>query len=202
MQTATSPEISYGLGWNIGKTEDGKKQVQHSGILWTYKAEEVLLPEQGYGIVMLFNSGLNAFIDYYSFTNGITQILSNHSPHQPFYNDQLLEAFMFVLILVTLVIGIRKIKNTKKWEIKYKKRTKWLLVLNIIISLLPIYLISFLPQSMAFIGGGRVIHLKGIFLMMPSVIIWLCLASLLSLIIVITLVFKMVKFNKTIQHST
>ncbi|WP_188455125.1 serine hydrolase domain-containing protein [Virgibacillus oceani] len=201
MQTASSPTISYGMGWNIGKTEDGKKQVQHSGILWTYKAEEVLLPEQGYGIVMLFNSGLNAFVDYSSFTSGISKLLSNQTPNEPFYNSQMIEMFMVVLIIITIIIGIRKLKYIKKWEGKYKKRPKWRSIIYLIFSLLPLYILVFLPQLLTFIGGGRVLNIKGIFLMMPSIIIWLGITSILSLAIVIRCVIRIPKLKNSSQIS-
>ncbi|MCF6412080.1 hypothetical protein [Pseudalkalibacillus salsuginis] len=192
MQTPANPTIPYGMGWAIDKTDEGKKQVMHGGILWTYKAEEVLLPDQGYGIVMMFNSGLNAFVDYSSFPSGISKILLNQPTTEPFYNSQIIEIFMVVLIIATIMIGIRKIKYIKKWEEKFKKRPKWWFILSLTFTLLPFFVFIFLPQLMTFIGGGRVISMKGIFLMMPSIIIWLGIASVFSLIHVISRITRII----------
>ncbi|MFC0418075.1 serine hydrolase [Cytobacillus solani] len=195
MQTSASSEISYGMGWNIGETEDGKKQVQHSGILWTYKAEEVLLPEDGYGVVMLFNSGLNTFVDYSSFISGITKILANHPPEESFFGSKLLEIGMIVLIVLTIILEIRNLLRITDWEKKYKKRPKWLSFFYLIIRLIPLFLLIFIPQIMTFIGGGRVLNQKGIFMTMPSIIIWLGIASIMSLIIVISRMIRIFQFK-------
>lgn len=174
------------MGWNIGETEDGKKLVQHSGILWTYKAEEVLLPDDGFGVVILFNSGLNTFVDYSSFTDGITKLFANNLPEESFWSSQLIEIGMIVLIVLTIILEIRNLLNITNWEKKYRKRPKWCSFFYLIIRLIPLFLLILIPQIMTFIGGGRVLNQKGIFMTMPSIIIWLGIATIMSLMIVIS----------------
>jgi hypothetical protein len=52
--------------------------------------------------------------------------------------------------------------------------------------LIPLLLLLLLPQLLAFIGGGRVVIWQGIYLMMPSVLIWLSIFSLFQLIIIVS----------------
>ncbi|MGN7400673.1 serine hydrolase domain-containing protein [Cytobacillus praedii] len=196
MQTSASSEISYGMGWNIGETEDGQKQVQHSGILWTYKAEEVLLPEDGYGVVMLFNSGINTFVDYSSFTNGITELLANHPLEESFFGSQFLEIGMIVLIALSIILEIRNFLHIANWERKYKKRPKWRSFFYLIVRLIPFFLLILIPSIITFIGGGRVLNMKGILMTMPSIIIWLGIVSVMSLIIVISRMIRIVQMKK------
>ena len=185
MQTPASPKISYGMGWNTSKDDNGENQIQHSGILWTYKSEALLLPDEGYGIVMLFNSGLNSFVDYYSFTDGIVKILTNQSPNEPFYNNQLFEILVGAIIIVTIILGLRQLLRLNRWTEKYKSRPKWRSALYLMLRLIPLCLLIFFPQLMTFIGGGRVLSWEGMILMMPSIFIWLVIAALINLLIVI-----------------
>lgn len=201
MHSPTGPSNSYGLGWEIPKTEDGKKQIQHGGILWTYKAEELLLPEQGLGIVILFNSGLNAFVDYYSFISGISGILTNHPPEASLLSITMMEIGMGIIIMITVFLGIRRFLRLKKWEENSKHRAQWQIILYLILNLFPLYVFLALPNILTFIGGGRVLSLEGIFLMMPSIIIWLAIASVQSLVIVILRVTRILRL-KRIEKAT
>ncbi|MFT9849455.1 serine hydrolase domain-containing protein [Aneurinibacillus sp. REN35] len=185
MHMPTSSKISYGMGWNIFEDDEGEKQTQHSGILWTYKSEALILPTEGYGIVMLFNSGLNSFVDYYSFIDGIAKILTNQSPDETFYNNQLFEIVAGALIIVAIVLGIRQLLRLHRGVEKVKTRPKWRSALYLVLRLIPVCLLIFLPKLLTFIGGGRVISWEGIILMMPSIFILLVIVSLFNLMIVI-----------------
>src|SRR5699024_10598266 len=176
-------KTSYGMGWNILKDDSGEKKVQHSGILWTYKSEALLLPNEGYGIVILFNSGLNSFVDYYSFVDGIAKVLTNQPLKESFYNNQLFEILVGMIIIITIVLGVRQLLRLNHWMEKYKNRPRWQHVLSLLLILIPLLLLIFLPKLMTFIGGGRVISWEGIILMMPSIFIWLIIASITNFLI-------------------
>lgn len=183
MHSPAGPANSYGMGWDNRTTEDGVSQIQHSGILWTYKSEAMLLPNQGLGIVLLFNSGLNAFVDYYSFVNGLKDLLTDRHQEASFFNGQMLEMCMGAMIILTFLLGLRDLLQLKQWEEKFKHLPRWRSTLSFILKLIPLYTLLGLPQIMTFIGGGRVISLVGMFMMMPSIIIWLVVASLLALVV-------------------
>lgn len=185
MHSPTGPKDSYGLGWEISKTADGKKQIEHGGILWTYKAQELFIPDQKLGIVLLFNSGLNTFVDYYSFVSGLSGLLMNSPQEDSFFTHTMMEVCMGIVIMVTVGLGVRSILRLKKRENYDKQRSSWLNILTLVLRLLPLCLLLFLPKIITFLGGGRVLSLEGIFMMMPSIIIWLAIASVLSLVIVV-----------------
>lgn len=190
MHSPTGPKGSYGLGWEISKTADGKKQIEHGGILWTYQAQELVIPDQKLGIVILFNSGLNTFVDYYSFVSGLSGMLTNSPPENSLFTHTMLESGMCIIILITVLLGIRRFWRLKKWEEQYKKRPSWLSFLSFILMLLPLFLLLFLPKMITFFGGQRVLSLEGIFMMMPSIIIGLAIASFQNLVIVIVRVIR------------
>lgn len=196
MHAPSDAAPSYGMGWSVRQAEDGQRQIEHGGILWTYKSEALLLPEQELGIVILFNSGLNAFVDYYSFVSGIADIVSNRPLEDSWFNGDLGETCMGLILVAVIWMGIRDLLRLNRWEVKNRRRTKIRTVVYLILRLWPLYILLLLPNILTFIGGGRVLSLEGIFMMMPSMIVCLAAASLLSLIIVIIRVIRILRPRK------
>jgi CubicO group peptidase (beta-lactamase class C family) len=180
--------IKYGMGWQLGKTEDGKQQISHGGILWTYKAEEVMLPEDGFGIVVLFNSGLNAFVDYTSFTRGIAALLTNQSFSEPISN-QWFEIGIGIVLFVTVILGMKTWIRIKHWNVKRKHRAQWKNWFYLGLRFIPLVLLISIPSLISFLTGGRVLSWQGIYYMMPSTIILLVIVTLIQLIIFIQRMF-------------
>ena len=198
MHTPTGPKKSYGLGWEISQTADGNKQIEHGGILWTYKAQELVIPDQKLGIVLLFNSGLNTFVDYYSFVSGLSAILTNSTPEDSFFTHTMMEAGMCIMIILTVIMGIRSFLRLQKGGEYGKKRPNGLRFLSLLLMLSPLLLLLFLPKIITYLGGGRVLSLEGIFMMMPSIVIWLGIASLQNLLLVL---FRMIPTRKKRMHA-
>jgi hypothetical protein len=74
----------YGMGWFVGEAQ-GVRTIEHNGILSTSYAEAVLLPDRGYGFVLLYNEyGLAASaLAFPSIKNGMVALLTNQEPSQP-----------------------------------------------------------------------------------------------------------------------
>lgn len=189
--SSIDPNVHYGMGWQLGQSENGKKQLQHGGILWTYKAESVMLPDEGYGIVVLFNSGLNAFVDYTAFTRGIAAILTDQPLEEPFMNNHYWEIMMALVILITITLGIRTLLRLKHWDVKRTRRPAWRTYTYLGLRLLPVLLLLFLSQILTFVGGGRVVIWEGIYMMMPSVVIWLIIAAIMQLLILAARMYRL-----------
>lgn len=189
--SSVDPKIHYGMGWQLGQSEDGKKQLQHTGILWTYKAETVMLPDEGYGIVVLFNSGLNSFVDYTTFTRGIAAILTDQPLEEPFMDNQYWEILMVLVIFITITLGIRTLLRLKHWDAKRTQRPAWRTYTYLGLRLLPILLLLFLSQILTFVGGGRVVTWEGMYMMMPSVVIWLIIAAIMQVSILAARMYRL-----------
>jgi CubicO group peptidase (beta-lactamase class C family) len=193
--TSLDPNIKYGMGWNLSKSDQEKNQISHTGILWTYKSETIIQPAEGLGVVVLFNSGLNAFVDYASFSNGIMDILTNKPVSESFFSNQWAEIIVVVCMLLTVIWTISSIKNKDKWYQKRISRPKWLIFLGLSLHVIPLLLVLFLPQILPFIGGGRVITWTGMYFMMPSLCIFLLLVGICHMIVLGFLLYRM-KTNK------
>lgn len=192
MHSPAGPDKSYAMGW---RWNERGRQIEHNGILWTYYADQVLLPESGYGIAVLFNSGLNALTDYSVFTRGLTDILNGKEPEGSFLSKKAMEIMIGLLTAVTLFFGIRSLVRLQSWENKTRRRPKWVTALLLVPALIPSILFACLPQILTFVGGGRVLGWERIFLMMPSMFIGLMLYALVCLIIVLGRMIRLIRMR-------
>ncbi|RYU93348.1 serine hydrolase domain-containing protein [Emticicia agri] len=190
IETMFSPPAnsSYGLGWFI----DPQKNVSHSGVLWTYQAEQMILTKEGYGIVILFNSGINAFQDYHVFMQGVSHILTNQEANQPVMNDSIYELLMATFILLTLLLTFMRFRNMKTWVAKHRLKPSWVVTTENIIRLLPLAFLVLIPNLLTLLSH-RVLSWERIFLMAPSVIIWLGVVAFCNLLIVVVRVVNLRK---------
>ncbi|WP_261378197.1 hypothetical protein [Paenibacillus agilis] len=134
--------------------------------------------DQQLGITMLFTTGLNAFVDYTAIVNGVVEIMMGENAEPSAFNSRNMEMAMMLLILATVIWGVYGFihRNRKK-----KRVTIVRLITSSIVSLLPALLLLFLSPIAAFIGGGRVVPLSGLWMAMPSLVIFLAVISLVSI---------------------
>ncbi|MCR8843607.1 beta-lactamase family protein [Paenibacillus sp. SC116] len=167
----------YGMGWIAGEDERWGQTISHGGIFWTYKAEEIIFLDQQLGITMMFNTGLNAFVDYAAIVNGVAQIMMGEKAEPSTLNSRNMEIAMIVLLIAAVIWGVYGFirRNQRK-----KRITIVGLFISSIVSLLPMLLLLFLSPIATFIGGGRVVPLFGLWMAMPSMIIFLAVLSLVS----------------------
>ncbi|MDQ0113772.1 serine hydrolase domain-containing protein [Paenibacillus harenae] len=169
----------YGMGWLADQDESGGRTISHSGIFWTYKSEEMVYLDEQMGIVVMFNSGLNAFVNYSAFIDGIADIMRGEKPETSFLNGRNMETIMIALILATLVWGVYAYFRIRR---RNKRLTINKLILITVGRLIPILILLSLSPLVTFIGGGRVLPWFGIWTTLSSPIIWLVVWSLVNFV--------------------
>lgn len=168
----------YGMGWLAEEDELGGQTISHSGIFWTYKAEETIDLDQQLGIAIMFDSGLNAYVNYSAFVDGIARIIKEEKAETPVFNNRNMETVMMLLVVGTVLWGgyaIFRINRSKK------RITAGRLIISSVGRLLPVLIFLFLPQLASFIGAGRVLPWFGLWTTMSSLIIWLAVLSLVNI---------------------
>lgn len=170
---------SYGMGWFL----TGDSDWYHSGILWTYSAEQIILTKEGYGIVVLFNGGLNPFVDYYSFLKGITDILKNKEPDVSVLSDGWCALGAAGILLLLMGVALRRLLRVKQWEKRYTQRPRWRSGVYLFLRLLPLVFFLLIPVMITSLSG-RVLSWQRIFLMAPDVILGVGILALFHLAIV------------------
>ncbi|TYP73113.1 serine hydrolase domain-containing protein [Paenibacillus methanolicus] len=169
----------YGMGWLADQEEAGGRTISHSGIFWTYKSEETIYLDDQMGIAVMFNSGLNAFVNYAAFIDGIADIMRGEQPETSFLNGRNMEIILIALILATLVWGVYAYVRIRR---KKKRLTIGKLISITIGRLIPILILLSLSPLLTFIGGGRVLPWFGIWTTLPTLILWLAVWSLANVL--------------------
>lgn len=160
----------YGLGWLAGQDEAGGRTISHSGIFWTYKSEETIYLDERLGIAVMFDSGLNAFVNYRAFVDDIARLMRGEKPEPALVNGRNGEMFMLALILATLGWGVYVYSRIRK-RTERLTRGKWIRV--VLGRAFPFLLLVSLSPLASLIGGGRVLPWFGIWITLPSLILWL-----------------------------
>lgn len=109
--TQNGDHASYGMGWFIGETSEGKTVIWHGGDTSNFLAEMIILPEYDLGIAMLVNSQTSR--NAHSVALGIASLLIGHKlelPSSPWWAswaaiDRIATyAFIATLVLVLCLI--------------------------------------------------------------------------------------------------
>jgi CubicO group peptidase (beta-lactamase class C family) len=173
--------FSYGMGWYANSSAHS---LYHSGILWTYSSQQLIMTDSGYGMVVLFNGGANINTDYYSFLQGIQDII-NHKPADtssiPVWLYRL--GIIAITIMITF-LGVRRILRNKCWYQNYRNRPKWRSWSYILMRLLPVVLLLLIPTLITVLSG-RVLSWQRIILMFADVVLVLGLSAALNTLVVI-----------------
>lgn len=184
----------YGMGWFLTENTN----LHHNGVLWTYSSEQLIIRKGSYGIVVLFNGGLNAFVDYYSFLQGISDILDNRAPEVPAFADWYYAAGVGVILLIAIVLAIRRLFRLTHWERNCFRRPTWRTGLYLFIRLLPLAFFLLIPFLIAAVSG-RVLNWHRIFFAFPDIILSLGSVALLHSVVVVTRLVKVVQGKRLPQ---
>ncbi|KRE46570.1 serine hydrolase domain-containing protein [Paenibacillus sp. Soil724D2] len=178
---AAGQHATYGMGWLASNDNDWGRTISHSGIFWTYKAEETVYLEKRLGITMMFDTGMNAFVDYSAFVRGITQIVDGGKAEISLINSRNMEITMILLMAGTLFWGGYSFYRLKKNKNRLTANRRKLIFASVR-TLFPVLVLLFLSPILSFIGGGRVVPWNGIWMTMPSLILWLVILSLVNIV--------------------
>lgn len=176
-----SGQVAYGLGWD----QDQKGRWGHSGVWFTYTANQMLLPS-GYGIAVMSNSGLGLGNESpYLLADGLAAILEGDQPQQisgtRLYIDLALGAFT----LLSIGLGIRTVRRARSWAKKVNGRHWWTITLRLAPRFLPVLVLIGLPRLLGLlIGGGRDLTHEQLLYYSPALVIWSGVASAFGLLVV------------------
>ncbi|WP_366349279.1 serine hydrolase domain-containing protein [Paenibacillus amylolyticus] len=169
----------YGMGWLANQDVSSGRTISHSGIFWTYKSEELVSLNEQMGIAVMFNSGINAYVNYSAFIDGIADIMRGREPQTSFVNGRNMEIIMIALIIATLVWGIYAYFRIRRSN---QRLTISKLIMIMVGRLIPVLILLSLFPLVTFIGGGRVLPWFGIWTTLSTPIIWLMVWSLVNFV--------------------
>jgi CubicO group peptidase (beta-lactamase class C family) len=164
---------SYAMGW-IATTQDSTRVLEHNGILSTFYAEAVLLPDNGYGIALLSNShALTADIAAFpQLRRGLIALLLGRQPSTGRWSIEILRLITGGITLLGVALALRSLLNLPRWPGKAGTTPPWRLVLGIGWAFTPGIVVLSLPWLVA-MSSDRVFDQASLFRSMPELFVWL-----------------------------
>ncbi|MFI7640685.1 serine hydrolase domain-containing protein [Nonomuraea sp. NPDC049400] len=180
MRTPSKQNEDYALGWMIDKTERGTPVLEHGGDLFTSTAHQLLMPESGYGIAVMANTGM-AFSDAHALMKGLVAIVEGGTPPLPSRQPSLLTDVLFALLtLVTIGLAARGTARARRWA---ARRTGWQLW-RLVPYLAPVTLCATIAPIHRMLARGRDAAWVQLAYLYPTFMVWLVTAAAAGLTVV------------------
>ncbi|SEN46340.1 serine hydrolase domain-containing protein [Nonomuraea pusilla] len=180
MRTPSKPNKEYALGWYVGRTERGTPVLEHGGDLFTSTAHQVLMPDSGYGIAVMANTGM-AFSDAHALMTGIIAIIEGGTPRPPSTQSLVLTDALFALLtLVTVGLAARGTVRARRWAARRRGWQLWRLAPYLV----PIALCATIAPIHRVLARGRDAAWIQLAYLYPTFMIWLVTAAAAGLTVV------------------
>ncbi|MDA3648998.1 beta-lactamase family protein [Saccharopolyspora indica] len=105
---------SYALGWSVGTTASGERVISHSGDLFTSTAYQALLPDSGYGIAVMANTGL-AHGDAAALADELIALVTGEPVRPPSGALPAIDAVLLGLAIGVALLAVRGAVRARRW---------------------------------------------------------------------------------------
>jgi CubicO group peptidase (beta-lactamase class C family) len=168
----------YAMGWFESKW-NSTHVIRHSGDLDTFHADAILLPERGYGVVLLYN--LNGFLPgglvFPEVAHDLTRMLTGELP-QHRWSSAGATALLAAIMAVSLGLEVVLLLTLPRWRLRMKSQPMWRrntdIAWALVFPAMPVLALVF--ASLA----GWISSMRFFFLRAPDVCTWLCAWSAIA----------------------
>ena len=144
MQTPPSGvEGGYAMGWQLIAPGHGPRRLEHTGVLSTYSAIQVLLPDSGLGFVLLFD-GNSALADTAGLAAGLTALLTGNAQATKPRSTAAVAAVLGVTTLAVLALRVRGLRIAR-WRRRRTGQPRWTALPGLAWLGLPVALLAGMP---------------------------------------------------------
>jgi len=174
------PDSHYAMGW-FAQGAGKSRTIEHNGVLSTFYSEAVLLPESGYGFVLLANANgaSSAFVGYSEIKRGLIALLSGATPTSAPVGVGTLGLLLGLITLIGGALALRSLLRAPGWLQRARDKPWYWLAAAIVWPLVPGIVLLALPALLVPLADRSFGH--GILARsMPDVFIWLALCGTLG----------------------
>ncbi|GAA2353291.1 serine hydrolase domain-containing protein [Nonomuraea africana] len=173
LRTPSRQNDTYALGWSIGKTERGTPVIEHGGDLFTSTAHQLLMPESGYGVAIMANTGM-AFADAGALMDGVVDLIEGGAPEIPSLASSLVIDLLFLLLtLATAGLAVRGVARSRRWAARRTGWRRW----RLLPYLAPLALCATITPIFRVLARGGDIMWVQVAYLYPTFMIWLVAAA-------------------------
>jgi CubicO group peptidase (beta-lactamase class C family) len=168
---------SYAMGWTA--PPDAKpRAIEHNGVLSAFHADAALLPDSGYGVVLLYDQSY-ALADYAGTAQGLLELIVGKRPGNGGLGAGRVGLILAATALVTTALQVRGLLRLRAWADRLGGKRFWRLAPGIAWKFVPAALLVGL-QPLVALFAGRVFSYPQLFWSMPDVVGWLMLGAVLG----------------------
>jgi CubicO group peptidase (beta-lactamase class C family) len=172
-------DTGYGMGWQVTSGPgDDSTRLEHTGVLSTSFAQQVLLPDTGHAFALLYN-GNSALADTAGVANGVAALMTG-TEVPDVRGTRPVAGLLAVAALAVLAVGARGLLRSPRWADRRRARPWWTTALRLAPLVLPVLLVLGLPRLLR-AAIGRSFNLWQLTLAAPDVVILLAVAALTGL---------------------
>jgi CubicO group peptidase (beta-lactamase class C family) len=173
---------SYAMGWFAGHVR-GVRTVEHNGILSTFYSEAALLPDSGYGFVLLYDEYAlaSAALAFPQLKEGMVALLTGQAPPSGGLMAPALGLILAALSAIGAAMALRSLARLPRWMARSRSAPRWRQVASVAGAVAPGLAFVALPQLLAQTSDryfGYVMLARA----MPDIIVWLGVCAALGML--------------------
>ena len=169
----------YALGWDTDGPATAPTRLEHSGNLLSFSAYQAVLPQSGYGIVLLFNSGSAFLLEQTAIFRSVLHLVegTDGTPVRPWVTWGAIDALLGCLTVLVLVLGARSGLTARRWVTRHA-RSRESIVWGLAPSLAVLGLVAAFPDIAPLLTGGRDVSWAAAVYGWPALVVALAAALL------------------------
>ena len=183
MQTPPAGVASnYAMGWTVSNA-NGIQTIEHNGVLSTFYADAVLLPQSGYGFVLLYNeySLAASTLAFPEVKNGMVALLMGRTPVNGKVTLPWLGRSLAAVSAAIVGLAIWNLLRLPRWRAWAVNASRWKLGWSLVWPIAPVLLLLGLPRLLALQSGRYFDHVM-LARAMPELMILLGICGALGLV--------------------
>ncbi|UBF24334.1 beta-lactamase family protein [Kovacikia minuta CCNUW1] len=167
----------YAMGWFV-TTENGRTILQHNGILSVFYTDVAVLPNEKYGIALLYSISTMPLIAFAlpQIKTGLIQLLTEQTFPPDSFSINLWGISLAMLTAIGVALAIRSLLHLSQWKRNIHTTPKWQIILSIAWIFSPLIVVLAMPWLVG-IMSDRIFSYMQLFRAMPDVMLWLSLCA-------------------------
>jgi CubicO group peptidase (beta-lactamase class C family) len=168
-------DTSYAMGWT--RQPGSPPVIEHSGVLSTFYAEQALLPNGRYGIVVLANA-YSGLVDFSGLLRGLTTLATADGTPREGFGARRIGIVLAGMATLILAVGAWRLRRLRGWAERQAGRP-WRAALGVAVPFASAAVTLLVPTLVARFSG-RVFGWRVLFLAAPDLLSCLGLAAALG----------------------